>query len=406
MSSRRQNDLEEASSEPSKSKHELSLNDRFFRYFQHEITALQEQMNRLAETSTAGGESRDAIDHCLAGISRLSSEVQDASSYVPPYDQRIYAEAIKALQEKLAETRAAIAPRQKFSFKTARKNPSAVSLADMAELDAQGRRHIPGYQSRKNSSVESSLNPSPVASRTPANAPEGSVQLTNSLSGGSAPLLPQTVAPETENGQSAATSGSSSEMLPISVDSQSDVRFTLPTSTPQATVSASITTVHRSVINTTAAQPFAALSIKDVTQSVLVCGEVNGAAHITAVKHSIIVVSCQQFRMHDCNEVDVYLGCSSTPIIENCHGVRFTRIPSRFLTGSSNSDTRNSWTHVDDFSWLKIEHSPNWRMMDEEEELISDDIWKGICTGGEEWSLERILQSARRLAPLETNTTD
>lgn len=56
------------------------------------ILALQEQMERLAHTSSVGGESRDAVDHCLAGISRLSNEVQDASTYVPPYDQRIYAE--------------------------------------------------------------------------------------------------------------------------------------------------------------------------------------------------------------------------------------------------------------------------------------------------------------------------
>ncbi|KMU87701.1 hypothetical protein CIHG_05468 [Coccidioides immitis H538.4] len=75
-----------------RNKQAQSLNDRFFRYFQQEITALQDQMDRLADTSTAGGESRDAVDHCLAGISRLSSEVKDASSYVPPYDQRKYAE--------------------------------------------------------------------------------------------------------------------------------------------------------------------------------------------------------------------------------------------------------------------------------------------------------------------------
>lgn len=55
-------------------------------------TALQEQMGRLADTALIGGERTDAVDHCLAGIARLSKEVKDASSYLPAYDQRTYSE--------------------------------------------------------------------------------------------------------------------------------------------------------------------------------------------------------------------------------------------------------------------------------------------------------------------------
>jgi tubulin-specific chaperone C len=58
----------------------------------HGGPALQEQMARLADTALIGGERSDATDHCLAGIARLSSEVKDASSYLPTYDQRTYAE--------------------------------------------------------------------------------------------------------------------------------------------------------------------------------------------------------------------------------------------------------------------------------------------------------------------------
>lgn len=49
-------------------------------------------MDRLADTSLVGGERADATDHCLAGIARLSNEVKDAASYIPTYDQRVYAE--------------------------------------------------------------------------------------------------------------------------------------------------------------------------------------------------------------------------------------------------------------------------------------------------------------------------
>ena len=50
-------------------------------------------MGRLEDTALVGGERSDAIDHCLAGIARLSNEVKDASSYIPAYDQRTYGEA-------------------------------------------------------------------------------------------------------------------------------------------------------------------------------------------------------------------------------------------------------------------------------------------------------------------------
>ena len=52
-------------------------------------------MDRLADTSLVGGERADATDHCLAGIVRLSNEVKDAASYIPTYDQRVYAEVRK-----------------------------------------------------------------------------------------------------------------------------------------------------------------------------------------------------------------------------------------------------------------------------------------------------------------------
>jgi hypothetical protein len=54
--------------------------------------ALQEQIDSLEAKSTSGGEQQDAVDHCLAGIARLSQEVQDISTYLPAYDQRTYAE--------------------------------------------------------------------------------------------------------------------------------------------------------------------------------------------------------------------------------------------------------------------------------------------------------------------------
>ncbi|KLJ05473.1 hypothetical protein EMPG_11052 [Blastomyces silverae] len=369
----------------SRNKTEISLKDRFFRYFQHEITALQEQMDRLGDTALIGGERTDAIDHCLAGIARLSSEVKDASASIPPYDQRIYAD------DKLAEVRASFAPRSKFSFKTARKNPSAISLADAAEIAAQGRRHIPGYRSNDNS-LQSSANQSPISCSTPLNDRMSSRQQQASApreTSGTSDDLHRT---DADNPNSSASASS------VSISSQTGVHIVLPTSASHATVPASITSLQHCVVNmaipTTDGRPFAGLVIKGVTESLLLCGQVNGPAHITGVKHSAIVISCHQFRMHDCLDVDVYLSCSSKPIIEDCSDIRFGKIPEIYTPKSLDGAQPNFWDQVQDFKWIKVEQSPNWRIL-KESERVPDDAWANTLSGGPGVSVDTILKTAK-----------
>jgi len=85
-------------------------------------------------------------------------------------------------------------------------------------------------------------------------------------------------------------------------------------------------------VPTAEGKPYASLTIKGIKESLLICGQVNGPAHITGVEHSVIVVSCHQFRMHNCADVDVYLSCSSNPIIEDCTNIRFGRIPKAYVS--------------------------------------------------------------------------
>ncbi|RAL61967.1 hypothetical protein DID88_002456 [Monilinia fructigena] len=41
----------------------------------------------------------------------------------------------------------------------------------------------------------------------------------------------------------------------------------------------------------------------------------------------------------------------------------------------------NQWDQVDDFKWLKVEHSPNWSILPEEERL-KEEIWTDVVPGG------------------------
>ena len=237
----------------------------------------------------------------------------------------------------MSEIRAAFEPRSKFSFKN-KKNPSAVSLSDAAVLAAEGRLSIPAYHSPGASSVDSSANHTPNYPSTPLNEPDRQQQERPELAPTSFPGGPVgdfTKKSHSENpptGAFAATGISS-----VSVDDHYGLHIMLPASGSSPTVPVSITSLNRCIVDmsipTANGKPYASLTAKGVKESLLICGQVNGPAHITGVKNSVIVVSCRQFRMHDCSDVDVYLSCSSNPIIEDCSNIRFGRIPKAYVSG-------------------------------------------------------------------------
>lgn len=252
-------------------------------------------------------------------------------------------QAIKALQDKLSETRAAIAPRTKFSFKT-KKNASALSLTDAAEIAAQGRRHIPGYRSPDGSSRDSSINPTPNYASTPVNEVEQQ-QLRPEIAPTSSPAILEEGKDSSllEQKSNSVHRPTFSNEASVSVNSHYGLHIMLPATASSSSVPASITSLRHCVVDmsipTTNGKPYASLTVKGVKESLLICGQVQGPAHITGVEHSVVVVSCRQFRMHNCVDVDVYLSCSSNPIIEDCSNIRFGRIPKAYVSISSSSSS-------------------------------------------------------------------
>lgn len=56
------------------------------------IAELQEQIDELEAVSAVAGERQEAIDHVLAGISKLQHEVSDAVEFTPSYDRKQYSD--------------------------------------------------------------------------------------------------------------------------------------------------------------------------------------------------------------------------------------------------------------------------------------------------------------------------
>ncbi|KIN00845.1 hypothetical protein OIDMADRAFT_123615 [Oidiodendron maius Zn] len=356
------------------------IKTRFYRHFQDEVTELQEQVNKLENNILAGGERQEAIDHCLAGISRLTNEVSDVASSIPAYDQRTYA------QENLDAARTKFAPKSRFKFKTTNKNNSAISLSDAAELAAQQRLNPPVLTTGGSSSNESSVATTPFHLRSPP----GEADVVGSL-----PSFAKNYNDEmTSQAIGSIRKPSFSQATNVNISGHKDLHIILPSSASRATSSGSLTKLSGCIVDmsapTSEGAPFAGLALKSITSSLIIAGHVAGPAHITAVEDSIIVVASRQVRMHDCKNTDVYLHCASRPIIEGCKNVRFSPIPACH-TAVLEKAIRNQWDQVDDFKWLKAEPSPNWSIIPEGHRL-QEDIWTTVVTGGPGVGLDDILK--------------
>jgi len=180
----------------------------------------------------------------------------------------------------------------------------------------------------------------------------------------------------------------------VNITGHTGLHVILPSSASRATSSGAITRMTRCIVDmsipTADGAPFAGLQLKNIKDSLIIAGHVAGAAHITGVENSIIVVASRQVRMHDCKDVDIYLHCASRPIIEDCSNIRFCPIPTCYILPSMDS-IQNQWDQVDDFKWLKTEPSPNWSTLPEEERL-EEMIWTNVVPGAPGLGLEDIMK--------------
>ena len=209
----------------------------------------------------------------------------------------------------------------------------------------QQRAKLPGYQQNPTSSEDSSVNPTPANQASPPNgAPEKPSEPLRRGSLGS--FLKAAGVKSTESRTTDRQTGNIRKMSfaqskSVDIFSHSDIHIILPSSAAHATSSGSLTNLRHCIVDmsvpTSMGQPFAGLTIKSVRQSLLLCGNVSGAAHITDVHDSVILVTTRQFRMHQCQNCIVYLHVNSRPIIEDCAGIQFAPLPNEYvsLTGLS-----------------------------------------------------------------------
>ena len=247
------------------------------------------------------------------------------------------AQGIKSLHDKLGATRRTLAPKSKFAFKSSRKkNDSAVSIDDAAELFMQQRDNLSKTTKGPLPSTSSSSALTPATSSTPPDdRTSDSQEWRRSESLGSF-LKAAGVDSNASQSSSSVQKISFSAADSAEISSHSASHIVISPFSSFANPSGSLTDLRGCIVDMSIRSAtdysFAGLAIKNVRQSLLICGNVNGAVHITGVDQSVLVVSTRQYRMHECNDCIVYLYVSSKPVIEDCHGIQFAPLPLNYVS--------------------------------------------------------------------------
>ncbi|KAG1752139.1 tubulin binding cofactor C-domain-containing protein [Suillus lakei] len=259
--------------------------------------------------------------HSIAGeIQALNKRLTEATGRLPSYDQRQNELQLKALEKSLEELRSSAAGKTKFAFKRKAKIPASAS-SETATLPAPAIV-APAIPTTTISS----------ASRTISN--HSNCYLSRSC-----------------------LSGTSSSTDHI------EVILNLLMSTNESTLSANTISL-------------SALHIRDIQNSILILGTVDGSIMLHNLTNCVVVAGCHQFRMHNSTAVDAYLDITSNPIIESCDQVRFGVYPSELKTTTDQQPLfAKNYTELpflpQDFSHIRATPSPNWRAL-EEDELVRD----------------------------------
>jgi tubulin-specific chaperone C len=243
--------------------------------------------------------------------------VADAADFVPAYDQRTYSQALKALSDQLNEATTKLAPKARFQFKA---RTTAVATA-VTGSKGQDRRHVIGPTGNDTTSIISGA----------ASEQRDTVS-----------ALPSSSTGKDYNKEIATTSSgvrkpSFSTARTVTLSDHEHLHIILPASAARATSAGALTNLRRCIVDMSVptadlGAPFASLALKDISGSLIVAGRVQGPAHITGVRDSVIVVAARQVRIHECQNVDVYMFCGSHPVIEDCKGMRFAPVPECYVS--------------------------------------------------------------------------
>ncbi|XP_021926318.1 protein XRP2-like isoform X2 [Zootermopsis nevadensis] len=106
------------------------------------------------------------------------------------------------------------------------------------------------------------------------------------------------------------------------------------------------------------------VTVDDCINCKIILAAVKGSIFLRDCKECLCVVACGQFRARDCRKVDIFLCCTTQPIIESsssihfgCYQLFYNELEEHFQQAGL-SVFNNNWSSIHDFTPIEGEH--NW----------------------------------------------
>ncbi|CAF0969963.1 unnamed protein product [Rotaria sordida] len=116
------------------------------------------------------------------------------------------------------------------------------------------------------------------------------------------------------------------------------------------------------------------VQIDDCINCKIFIGPVHGSIFIRDSINCVLATICQQFRTRDCRDTYVYLSCTSQPIIEASHNIKFgcltfnyQQLADQYKSADINP-WNNNWGHIHDFT--TIPDGKNYSLLDKNENVF------------------------------------
>ena len=289
-----------------------------------------------SDLSNSSDNQKASLERMRLEILTVEKTVAEASYFLPPYDARACTAAVEKLKSDVAEVLALLAPRKKFSFKSKRKTKQE------GDGDVKGAA---GDTNSVSGDATSSGNNDDNTSTVPAD------------------LLAKVAAL-----QSAADASGYTDAVGKTFVFRNDMEceganntHTLPDLVLERLTDCTIFILGS----------VRAMRCHDLERCKIFGGPVSGSAFFQKLQKCHVEISARQVRVHDAYDTGFYIRTLSRPIIEHSSDVHFAPFTFAYdgqidnLKTAGLHEETNAWQNVDDFGWIKKQHSPNWSVVAE-----------------------------------------
>ena len=267
------------------------------------------------------GEVAGELEGAGRDLQAAEEEVARGAYFLPAFEVRSLTEGVKEAKARLAEAKARLQPRKKFSFSRKAKKKPAPAPAPGAAAPGDGT----AGEAKEN--------------LAPQEAPKAVVKAGHGLQG--------------RRGEEVTLAGEELAGKDVTLDDLADCTVDLP-------------------------GPVSALRLRNLTRCTVRVAAVEGPTFVDVVEGCTLSIASRQVRIHRCTDTTFYFRVKSRPIIEDSAGVRVAPYnlewPGRdeVLLGCGLDEDSGLWREVDDFGWIKAVQSPNWDVLPEAEREVPE----------------------------------